>query len=45
MASEIPIIFEPEENPDLPNGLVVSESLLSLQLGKTSAVKFQVKKL
>ena len=42
IASEIPVIFEPEENPDLPNGLVVSESLFSLKPGKTSVVKFQV---
>ena len=30
------------ENPDFPNGLVVSESLFSLKPGKTSVVKFQV---
>ena len=42
IASEIPVIFEPEENTDLPNGLVVSESLFSLRPGKTSVVQFQV---
>ena len=42
IASEIPVIFEPEENPDLPNGLVVSESLFSLKPGKTSVLKSQV---
>ena len=42
IASEIPVIFEPDENPDLPNGLVVSEPLFSLKPGKTSAVKFQI---
>ena len=41
--SEIPVIFEPDENPDLPYGLVVSESLFSLKPGKSSVVKFQVK--
>ena len=41
--SEIPVIFEPDENPDLPYGLVVSESLFSLKPGKSSVIKFQVK--
>ena len=42
IASEIPVVFQPEENPDFPNGLVVSESLFSLKPGKKSVVKFQV---
>ena len=42
IASEIPVIFQPDENLDFPNGLVVSESLFSLKPGKTSIVKFQV---
>ena len=29
--SEIRVLFEPEENPDLPYGLVISESLFSLK--------------
>ena len=41
--SEIPVLFEPEENEELPYGLVVSESLLSLKPGKSSVVKFEVK--
>ena len=45
ITTKIPVIFEPEENQDLPNGLVVSESLLLLKLGKTSVVKFRVQKL
>ena len=40
---EIPVIFEPDENPDLPYRLVVSESLFSLKPGKSSVIKFQVK--
>ena len=42
--SEIPVLFDPEENEELPYGLVVSESLLSLKPGKSSVVKFEVKK-
>ena len=42
IASEIPVIVEPDEIPDLTNGLVVSESLFSLKPGKTSIVKFQL---
>ena len=38
--SEIPVIFEPYENPDLPYGLVVSESLFLLKPGKSSVIKF-----
>ena len=41
--SEIPVLFEPEENEELPYGLVVSESLLSLKPGKSSVAKFEVK--
>ena len=41
--SEISVLFEPEENEELPCGLVVSESLLSLKPGKSSVVKFEVK--
>ena len=41
--SEILVLFEPEENEELPYGLVVSESLLSLKPGKSSVVKFEVK--
>ena len=41
--SEIPVLFKPEENEELPYGLVVSESLLSLKPGKSSVVKFEVK--
>ena len=41
--SEIPILFEPEENSDLPYGLVVSESLFSLKPGKSNVIKFRVK--
>ena len=31
IASASPVIFESEENPELPHGLAVSESLFSLQ--------------
>ena len=43
IASAIPVIVEPEENPELPHGLVVSESLFSLKPGKASVIKFLVK--
>ena len=42
IASAIPVILEPEENQELPHGLVVSESLFSLKPGKTSVIKFLV---
>ena len=42
IASAIPVIFEPEENQELPHGLVVSESLFSLKPRKTSGSKFVV---
>ena len=45
IASEIQVIFEPDENQDLSNGLVVSESVFLLKPGKSSVVKFQLQNL
>ena len=38
IAKDTPVLFESDENPELPHGLVVSDSLLTLKRGKTSIV-------
>ena len=43
IARDTPILFESDENPELPHGLIVSDSLLTLKRGKTSIVNIEVK--
>ena len=39
---ETPVIFEPDESSELPNGLVAQEALLTIKPGKSSKVNIEI---
>ena len=39
---ETPVIFEPDENSELPNGLVAQEALMTIKPGKSSKVNVEI---
>ncbi len=36
------VLFQPEDSPELPEGLVISETLLQLKPGKSSVISFEI---
>eukprot|EP00112_Aurelia_sp_Birch-Aquarium-sp1_P003997 Seg1452.4 transcript_id=Seg1452.4/GoldUCD/mRNA.D3Y31 product="Retrovirus-related Pol polyprotein from transposon 17.6" pseudo=true protein_id=Seg1452.4/GoldUCD/D3Y31 len=42
LEEETPVIFEPDENSELPNGLVAQEALMTIRPGKSSKVNVEI---